>query len=74
VVLERVLDKYERLIGTVGNDLAVVVDGKWAEETQHLLGGELCVSALGGCADFGVFPLLPVGKKNGNYRSVTLTA
>jgi hypothetical protein len=72
VVLERILDKDERLIRTVGNDLAAVVYGEWAEETQHLLGGKLCISALGGCADFGVFPLLPV-EKNGNYRSVILT-
>jgi hypothetical protein len=60
VVLERIVDKYERLIVTVGNDLAAIVCREWAEETQHLRDGRLCASALGGCADFGVFPFLPV--------------
>jgi hypothetical protein len=68
VVLKRILDEDERLIFTFGDDLSSLVCGQWTEETQHLLGGGLCASALIGSADFGVLPLLPAEK----IRSVTM--
>jgi hypothetical protein len=67
-VLKRILDEDERLIFSFSDDLASLVCGQGTEETQHLLGGGLCASALSGCADFAVLPLLPAEK----VRSVTM--
>jgi hypothetical protein len=59
VLLKRILDEDERLIFAFGDDLTIFAHGQRTEETQHLLGGELCASTLVDSADFGVLPLLP---------------
>lgn len=61
VLLIRVLDEDKGLIFAFNDNLAVLIRGQRTEETEQLLSREFRFSALSGCTDLGVLPLLPTG-------------